>query len=226
MGRRLPLRIVLQFKGTGRKLCTLHVGHDNSFYIHSYRPPGEPWRIPGGGGEKDDAGRVRLDLKDFISPPFNLHKLSYHQSGFIHLTNTKGERHRDGTRGPTFSEMKLPYDFCVLVPCDPALLPVHSAHRSLVTRIYLPDEIGPFYVTLAIIDSIAPPPPSQRPLIMQPVNFVFEGCAFGIALTMWPVNGTTRRSYRFGHRFLSSSSAQPPNYSFQRPATRLARRRR
>lgn len=194
MGRRLPLRIVLQFRGTTRKFCSLFVGRDNSFYVHPYRPPGQPWRVPGGDAEKSQAGRAQLDLKDFTSPQFNLHKLSYHQRGFIHLTNTMGQRYRDGICGPAFEDLSLPYDFCVLVPCDPGLLPVHAGDPGFVARIALPDEIGPFYVTLTIIQGAAPPAPMQGPLIVQPLNFVFEGCAYGIALTMWPVKGTTEEA--------------------------------
>jgi hypothetical protein len=194
MAKRLPLRIVLDFRGTGRKLCTLHVGADNSFYIHSYRPSGTPWCVPGGTGQTDASGRIQLDFKKFISPPFSLHKISYHPSGFIHLTNTEGKRYRDGVRGPAFSEMKLPYDFCIIAPCDPGLLPGHARERGFVVRIALTDDIAPFYVTLTIIDAGAPPPPAQGPLIVQPVNVIFPACALGIALTMWPVKGATEEA--------------------------------
>jgi len=189
MGRQLPLRVVLVYKGVKTKFFSLFPGKDNSFYIHLYRPPGQPWRIPGGDPSKAGDGRsiIPLDFANFSEPHFDLHKVTFHRSGYIHLTDKERRRYRDGVRGPAFGDIALPYDLCLLVPCKPQMLPMHEGQRGLVFEIGLHDEIGPFWVCLTLIDALSPLPATQGPLIRQPVNFLFPGCDKGIALTMWPV---------------------------------------
>jgi hypothetical protein len=131
MAKPLPVRVVLESKGAKRKFFKLFADRDNSIYIRPDRPPGQPWRIPGG-PEQDAQGRIHLDFQNFKSPSFDLNKISYHKSGYIHLTDRSGKRYRDGTRGPAFSEMELPYDLCILVPCNPDLLPPHTKNRDAV----------------------------------------------------------------------------------------------
>lgn len=188
MPKRLPLRVVLQFRESNRKFFALLAAKDNSFYIHPYRPEGQPWRIPGGGAKPDAAGKQTLDLINFVEPTLQMHKLTLHQSGFIHVTDRHGKRHREGTRGPSFRKMPLPYDMCTLIPCNPGLLPMHKDERGHAAFIALPDDIGPFYMTITIIEASAPPPAVAGPLLpKQPINFLFEGLDYGIGLTMWPV---------------------------------------
>ncbi len=188
MARRLPLRIVLNYRGVSRKFVTVIVGKDNSLYIHQNRPLGQPWRMPRVEAASDASARMILDFKNFEEPTFELAKLTIHQSGFIHTTDRRGKRYKEGTRGPSFAEMQLPYDMCVLVPCDPELLPPHQRDRAHVAQIELPDDIRPFHLTLSVIASSAPPLPVAGPLLpRQPLNFLFEGLPRGIALTLWPV---------------------------------------
>ena len=191
MAKRLPLRVALCSGGVDRKFFGLFAANDNSFYIHPYRPAGQRWRIPGGDAQRDAMGKVPLDLVNFVEPALEMNKLTLHQSGFIHVTDGHGRRHRDGTRGPAFSEMPLPYDMCLLIPCNPRLLPPRGSERGHLMRIELAPDIRPFYVTLTIIAATAPPAPLPGPLLtQQPINIIFEGMPYGLALTMWPVQTT------------------------------------
>jgi hypothetical protein len=84
--------------------------------------------------------------------------------------------------------MPLPYDICVMVPCNPALLPLHQRERGVVARLQLPDDIAPFYLTISIIAASSPPAIEPGPILpAQPINFLFAGRAYGVAFTMWPV---------------------------------------
>lgn len=144
-----PFRVVLTHQGASRKFFTLFQGKDGSLYIHPYRPPGEPWRVPGG---DDPIGPgTRLDFSNFREPQFELHKISFHPSGVIHLTDRAGSRFRDGVKGPSFEEMASPYMLCVLAPPDLHRLPeVDNSKKVMTTDLVLPDDIQPFYLTLSL----------------------------------------------------------------------------
>jgi hypothetical protein len=90
--------------------------------------------------------------------------------------------------------MRLPDDFCILVPCNPELLPLHTKNRDVVVQIPLPDGIGPFYLIVTLIGSGSPQAPVQGPLITRPISFVFQGLPYGIALTARPVKETAGRA--------------------------------
>ena len=115
MASTIPFRVVLTHKGISHKFFTLFQGKDGSLYIHPNRPDGQPWRVPA--IEETDPNQMLLSLTDFKEPDFELRKITYHQSGIIHLTNKQGNRYKDGTRGPAFKDMESPYDLCVLAPC-------------------------------------------------------------------------------------------------------------
>lgn len=189
MPRDVPLRIVLGYQGIVRKFLTLFIGRDNSFYFHPYRSPGEPWWQPPTAPSNREDGCLHLHFPSFTPSGFNLHKVSFHPSGYIHLTDKAGHRRRDGVRGPAFSELTLPYDFAVFVPCDPARLPEHTQRRGFVAEITLPGDVHPFHITFSIVDAATPPPAGPGPYFPQPLSFVFPGKTLGVALTMWPVRG-------------------------------------
>ena len=188
MPQNVPLRIVLGYQGIVRKFLSLFIGRDNSFYFHPYRPPGELWWQPPPHSERVGE-HLRLHFPLFTPSAFNLHKVSFHPSGYIHLTDKSGNRRRDGVRGPAFSELTLPYDFAVFVPCDPKRLPEHRHRRGFVAEIALPEDVRPFYVTFSIVNAANPPQAQPGPYIPHPLNFFFPGKTLGVALTMWPVRG-------------------------------------
>ena len=141
MAKRLPFRIILKHRGVARKFLSLITAKDNSIFIHQNRPDDQGWKIPGYSSAADTSGRMRIDFKNYDEPSFEMQKLTIHQSGFIHITNKKGERLRDGIRGPAFSDMELPYDICVIVPCNPELLPVYSTDKAHVAELELLEAI-------------------------------------------------------------------------------------
>lgn len=186
---RLPtLRFIFQHRGTLRKFASVYVGRDNSFYVRLNRPSGQPWRVPHSAQSPTVAGNLALDFDQYLQPSFDLNKISLHPSGFMSMTDTSGKRFRDGIRAPRFSEMVLPFDICLLVPCAPSEMPLWEKDRSFPIRLDLPDQIEPFYTVLSVISAASPPEPKPGPLLEQhPVNFLFEGHQFGFALSVWPV---------------------------------------
>jgi hypothetical protein len=186
MPAKVPFRVVVTYEGVPRKFFSIFQGRDGSLYIHLNRPDGQPWRIPGGGDGKEEPKRLTLDFVDFREPGFKLHKITFHPSGYIHLTNKEGVRHRGGTRGPAFAEMSSPYDLCVLVPCRPEQLPIFAKDRSIVVNLALPEEIGPFYATLSLIKSSASLPQAAGPLLVPMLVLPLEA-SLSLALTIRPV---------------------------------------
>ncbi|MBL0011025.1 MAG: hypothetical protein IPP22_08610 [Nitrosomonas sp.] len=73
-------------------------GKDGSIYIHINRESGKPWITPS--ISPHEMG-MKLDFKNTETPEFEPHKISFHPSGYIHITNKNGCRYRDGMRGPT-----------------------------------------------------------------------------------------------------------------------------
>jgi len=184
--RLVPLRVILESSSGAHKFLALHAGGDNSLYFHPYRPQGEPWFEPPATA-RAEAEKIRLHFPSFAPSSFNFHKLSFHPSGFVHATDKGGARRKSGVRGPAFDEMTLPYDCAVFVPCDPVRLPVFTGGRGFPVRIALPEDARPFYMTFSIIRADDPPRTVQGPYIPHPLNFVFPGMQFGVALTIWPV---------------------------------------
>ena len=145
----VPLRVVLTSKGVSRKFFTLLQGKDGSIYIHPNRENGEPWKTPR--IENDESG-LKLDFNNPNIPSFELHKISFHPSGYIHLTNKRGERYRDGTRGPTFEEMDDLYLFCIIVPSKLDEMPIFEEDKTcMLLNLVVPNNIGPFFITLALL---------------------------------------------------------------------------
>lgn len=102
MASTIPFRVALTHKGTSCKFFTLFQGQDGSLYIHLYWQDGQPWRIQASG--ETAPKQSFLNLANFRQPGFELHKINFHPMGFVHLTNNRGQRIKDGTRGPTFEE--------------------------------------------------------------------------------------------------------------------------
>jgi len=119
-----------------------------------------PWKTP---LLTNDPQGTKIDFGNHKTQEFELHKISFHPSGFIHLTNKNGERYRDGTRGPTFEEMDSPYLLCIIAPCKLEEMPVYKKDRKcMLVNLVLPDNITPFVMTLALAkEDIAPSGPDK-----------------------------------------------------------------
>lgn len=168
MSSSVPFRVVLTHEGQSRKFFTLFQGKDGSIYIHPYRLAGQPWRVPG--GDDPEGQGARLDFANFREPGFELHKITFHPSGVIHLTNKNGGRFRDGTRGPAFDDMTSPYTLCILAPPELPRLPGAGNDKGMVVDLVLPDEIGAFYVTLSLARGHAAVQPGAFLTLILPLN--------------------------------------------------------
>lgn len=91
-----------------------------------------------------------LDFANFREPGFELHKITFHRSGCIHLTDRNGQRFRDGTKGPSFDEMTSPYELCLLAPPELHRLPAAGDGNGMIANLVLPDDISPFFVMLSL----------------------------------------------------------------------------
>lgn len=171
MAKTVPFRLTLAHRGTERKFFSLFQGRDGSLYIHLYRPTGQPWRIPGRGpGDFEDS--QRLDFTNYTEPGFALHKISFHRSGYIHLSDPQGRRFKDGTRGPDFEAMPSPYDLCALVPPRLDALPISDGAKAMTAQLILQDDVSPFYTTLSLVKGeVVNPghPDTISPLLVLPL---------------------------------------------------------
>jgi hypothetical protein len=188
MPRDVPVRIEFIYRGDIRKLLSFFTGRDNSFYFHPYRPSEAPWHTQLPRGETSPSSKqLEIDFTKFRPSSFAFDKISFHPSGFIHLKSLAGERYVDGIRGPQFSDLPLPYDFAVFVPCELTQLPLHTPGKYMDIQIELPDDVPPFYSTFSIVSTEGLPKTVQGPIIPHPLSFVFPQRDLAVALTLWPV---------------------------------------
>ncbi len=190
--KKAVVRILFEYRGSTTKFLSFFAGQDNSFYFHPYRPMGTPWyatpQSPLSESTESGIRGIHLHFPSFQPSPFTLNKLSFHASGYIHLTDLTGSRFRNGTRGPSFSEVNLPYEFAGFVPCDPLGLPVaESLARYHNMIIKLNDNVAPFHLNFMLISSKNRPLAKDGPFFKHPVSFCWPGHDMGIGLTMWPV---------------------------------------
>ncbi len=163
MPSKVPFRVVLTNNGVSRKFFTMFEGKDGSIYIHPNRDHKNPWMTPR--VESDEAG-LKLDFNNSNTPGFELHKISFHPSGYINLTNKEGERYRDGTRGPTFEEMDPLYLLCIIVPSKLDEMPVFKNDKKcMLVNLVLPNNVPPFFMTLALAKENPSPPENDGALI-------------------------------------------------------------
>ena len=148
MAHSVPFRVVLSQNGIRRKFFTLFQGRDGSLYIHPNRDTKKPWRIPKLENSKDG---LSIDLNNYSEPNFEPHKISFHPSGYIHITNKKGERYKDGTKGPAFDEMDTLYLFGLIAPTKLDGMPIFKSDpKCMLVDLVLPNDVPPFVMSLAI----------------------------------------------------------------------------
>jgi hypothetical protein len=159
----VPFRVVLTKNGVSRKFFTLFQGKDGSLYIHPNRENLKPWQTP---SLANDETGMKIDFNNSNIPGFELHKISFHPSGYIHLTNKNGERYREGTRGPTFEEMDSLYLLCIIAPCKLEEMPLfENDPKCMLIDLVVPDNISPFFMTLALAKEEVGPPEDDGSLI-------------------------------------------------------------
>ncbi len=181
-------RVILKAGPTATKFLNILVGKDGSLYIHMYRPIGTPWMAPPSALVEVPAGlAVPIHFDQFSPSPFKYNKVTFHPTGYIHLTDTAGKRLRDGVRGPAFRDMRLPYDLASFAPCEPTRLPALTPGHYVDLIFALPAPIVPFYVTLSLVDPSASPPHAESSIYGQPQYLSFPHFHLLIAVTVWTV---------------------------------------
>jgi len=130
---------------------------------------------------------MTLHLDTFRPNEFNFSKISFHPTGYIHLTDERGKRYRDGLRGPAFDAMSLPYDLALFVPCKPDLLPSFTKGKYFDLDIELPDDCPPLYFTFSLFNAAQPIATEPGPIIPHPLCFAFPDHPIAVAMTVWPV---------------------------------------
>lgn len=172
-------RAVLAYRGQKYKLLNFMIGKDNSFYVHLYRQAGEPWRTSDNPVTK---GTV-LDLAQFEANSFDMHKVSYHPSGFHHVTDPNGKRLNDKQSTPPFDQLPMPYNFLAVSPALPSILVPYSANRkSWDLTISLTDDAKPFLVQFSIWKTDTPFASDPQPDTDIAYCFSQPGLQFGLLI--------------------------------------------
>jgi len=162
----VPFRVVLTKNGVSRKFFTLFEGKDGSLYIHPNRENGKPWQTP---ILTNIETGVKIDFTNPNTPEFELHKISFHPSGYINLTNKKGERYNECMRVSTFEEMDSLYLLCLIMPCKLEEMPVfENDSKCMLVDLVIPDNISPFFMMLELTKEEVVPPPEDNGLIITP----------------------------------------------------------
>lgn len=174
----VPFRVVLSSGNLRRKFFSLFEGKDGSLYIHANRDTNIPWKAP----NLEKVGEsLKLDLKNPNVYDFEPHKISFHPSGYIHITDKRGNRFKDGTRGPSFEEMEDHYLFCILAPCEiENLPPFDGKERGMLVELAFPRGVDPFFVTLALLKN---GDPVQEPEDTNLINRFILPLKSGLKLT-------------------------------------------
>ncbi|UJH69074.1 hypothetical protein [Allomuricauda sp. SCSIO 65647] len=59
---------------------------------------------------------MKIDIKNPVTTEFMRHKFSFHKSGYIHSTNKKGNRYKDGIKGIPFNKIESSSLILLLAP--------------------------------------------------------------------------------------------------------------
>ena len=180
----IPFRVQLKMEDRILSFLTIFPGRDNSLYFHPARPTGAPWITP---RVEDVDGNRHLHFSNPCIREFELNKISFHPSGYIHLTDRNGRRFRDGVRRTEFARADLPHSLASFVPCDPRTLPPASAKPGLNLVINLQDGTRPFYLSFSLCRESNVQPAVKGAYIPHPVFCFFPDLEFGVGMTMWPV---------------------------------------
>lgn len=146
MPRNVPFRVVLTQGETTYKFFSLFEGKDGSIYIHPNRKD-RPWITPK--LEKLNNG-MKINIENSITRDFDVQKITFHRSGYIHVSNKERERLRDGIRGPSFEKIEPPYPLCVIAPSVLTEMPIFKTDKkSAVVNLQIPEKVTPFYITIS-----------------------------------------------------------------------------
>ena len=116
---RKPSRIILDYRKKNYKFMNFFVDKkDNSFYFHIYRKSNE-FPMKSKTPLSDKSNIQRIHFPDFEPTGFNENHISFHESGYIHSTDSDGKRYRDAIIGIPFSKIESYLFILVIVPKNP-----------------------------------------------------------------------------------------------------------
>jgi hypothetical protein len=147
-----PIRIIFKYKNKYYKFMNyIPSKKDNSFYFHIYQESFENLKILNIPLEKREDNKINFN--DFVETNFKRNKLSFHQSGYIHSTDSKGNRFQDGVIGIPFDKIDKSLLIMILVPKKiDTLIEIEKINQKKIdVLINLPSDIKPFTLNFEII---------------------------------------------------------------------------
>jgi hypothetical protein len=122
---------------------------DNSFYFHIYQEVSQNIKIPNIPLENRE--NFIINFKDFVETNFKRNKLSFHESGYIHSTDNKGNRFQDAVIGVPFDKIENSLLILVLGPKRiDTLIETEKINEKTDLLINLPLDIKPFTLNFEI----------------------------------------------------------------------------
>ena len=187
-----PVRIIFKYFGKFYKFMNYFPDKkDNSFYFHIYQGVSQNIKIPNIPLEKRENNII--DFNDFVETNFKRNKLSFHESGYIHSTDNKGNRFQNGIIGIPFDKIDNSLLILVLGPKRiDTLIETKKVNKKTDLLINLPLDIKPFTLNFEIYRKskkneldIAIPNLISESFVMTE----YEGKEFGLRLYVQKVLG-------------------------------------
>lgn len=136
-------RIVFNYKTKFYKfICFFVDKNDNSFYFHTYEEVNQNLKLISSNWQENQINHI--DFKNITEFYFHKNKLSFHESGFIHITDKHGNRLKDNVIGIPFSEIETSLHILFFAPKKIDTLVVLEKINNQDIIIELPDDIKPF----------------------------------------------------------------------------------
>jgi len=163
-------RIIFEYKNRFYKYLNFFLDKkDNSFYFHLYEAKGNKIKSPKIPLENRLDNKICFD--DFICTDFERNKISFHKSGYIHSTDNKGIRFRDGIVGIPFDYIEKSLLVLVLGPPEiESLIEFQKINNETDIIIKLPSDIKPFTVNFEIFRKT-----KQAELDIPSNNIILDG---------------------------------------------------
>ncbi len=185
-----PTRLIFTYRGKCYKFMSFFVDeHDNSFYFHIYRKKGETPMFCD--DHPSQAEPLRIHFPSFKPTGFEENKISFHESGYIHSTDKRGKRYRDGVVGIPFENVQSFLFILAIAPKNPLeMIAATSIDRQNDLQIHLKDDANPFVVQFAVVrkgTESFPKMPSEQNLLSGFIKCDYRDRTFGLVLALTKV---------------------------------------
>jgi len=126
--KRQQIRFIFKYGSELYKFLSIFTSHDNSFYFHLYEESDQPFRYYK--SSMTEENQLKIDIKHPVATEFIRHKFSFHQSGYVHYTNKKGGRYKDGVKGIPFNDIESSNLILLLAPKNIPQLEKYKAKKD------------------------------------------------------------------------------------------------